>query len=159
MIQHGKKRGLSPTVATVLLISIALILAIIIFIWARGFIGETLLKADEPIENSCEQVIFSAEAFANGGEISLVNQGNIPIYEVAVYKPALFGTSEIDTLSGSGNDNLMLAGTTVTEYIGDDSIEVEDELILTPIILGEDGDERKPYLCDRDLHGIRIEVK
>lgn len=38
------KRGLSPIIATVLLIFLVLILASIVFLWARGFFSEQLEK-------------------------------------------------------------------------------------------------------------------
>ena len=44
-----KKRGLSPVIASVLLILLVLVLASIIFLWARGFIGEQIEKFGEPI--------------------------------------------------------------------------------------------------------------
>jgi len=60
------KKGVSPIIATVLLISIALVLALIIFLWARSFTSEQLQKFDEPVENACENVHFEAEADASG---------------------------------------------------------------------------------------------
>ena len=42
------KRAISPVVATVLLIVLVLILAAIIFLWARGFVGEQVEKFGEP---------------------------------------------------------------------------------------------------------------
>ena len=46
MIKRGKK-GLSPIIATVLLIVITLIIAMIIFLWAKNFIGEKTKKFND----------------------------------------------------------------------------------------------------------------
>ncbi|MBU0761307.1 MAG: hypothetical protein KJ858_06510, partial [Nanoarchaeota archaeon] len=57
-----KRRALSPVIATVLLIAIALVLAVIIFLWARSFIGEGLEKDGRAIDKACENVVFNADA-------------------------------------------------------------------------------------------------
>ena len=44
------KRGLSPVIASVLLIALVLVLASIIFMWARGFISEQIEKFGNPVE-------------------------------------------------------------------------------------------------------------
>ena len=77
MIKRGKK-GLSPIIATVLLIVITLIIAMIIFLWAKNFIGEKTKKFNEPVENACERVSFDAEAFESG-DIDIINRGNVPL--------------------------------------------------------------------------------
>ena len=74
------KRGLSPVIATVLLISIALVLAVIIFLWAKSFVGEAVSKEKYGrIELACADIIFRAEAFATSPgyaqTIDIVNGG------------------------------------------------------------------------------------
>ena len=44
-----EKRGLSPVIATVLLVGIALVLASIVFLWAKNFIGEAVTKEGREI--------------------------------------------------------------------------------------------------------------
>ena len=55
-----KKRGVSPVIATVLLISMVVIIGIIIFLWFRGMVGETVTKFGKNIELACEDVVFDA---------------------------------------------------------------------------------------------------
>jgi flagellin-like protein len=73
------KRGLSPIVATVLLIALAMILAMIIFLWARGWISEQIEKRGVPIESVCESVEIKVDWRMEGSLfINIVNLG--PIY-------------------------------------------------------------------------------
>ncbi len=65
------KKALSQIIATVLLISIGLILSIIIFTWAQSFI----FSLSPPID--CNNVKFRAEI--NNDELNIVNIGSIEI--------------------------------------------------------------------------------
>ena len=84
------KRGVSPVVATVLLIVIVVILGAIIFIWARGFLSESAVKGDRVVESSCNDVKFEVQIVkvvsecSTGSAIDINNIGNIPIYGVKV---------------------------------------------------------------------------
>ena len=71
------KKGLSPVIASVLMILLVLVLAVIIFLWARGFIGEQIEKFGEPIEKTCDSVSFDISR--QGDELEIVNRGNIDI--------------------------------------------------------------------------------
>ena len=54
-----KKRGLSPVVATVLLIAIVIIIGLIVFLWFRGMTEETITKfGTENIRFACDDVYF-----------------------------------------------------------------------------------------------------
>ena len=59
------RRGLSPIIATVLLISLVLVLASIIFLWARAFLPEQIQKFESPIEDACKNVVFDASVSEN----------------------------------------------------------------------------------------------
>ncbi|MBT7706217.1 hypothetical protein HN747_02105 [archaeon] len=98
MKRGNSKRALSPVVASVLLVALVLVLASIIFLWARGFIGEQIEKDDKSISSMCEEVAFSFELIKTPGltgkyEIELVNNGNIPIFKFTIVKK-LAGTEE-----------------------------------------------------------------
>lgn len=98
-IRRVQKRGISPVIATMLLVSIALVLAIIIFLWARAFLTERIQKdmggGPELIESFCKDVNFEAEAFSedksqsyvNGRTfVRIVNRGNVPIHALEIRK-------------------------------------------------------------------------
>ena len=73
-----KKKGLSPVIATTLLILMAVIIALIIFLWVKAFVGEKIQKdvgsGPEAIENFCtaDQLQFSANAvLVNGNTLKI----------------------------------------------------------------------------------------
>lgn len=76
------RRGVSPIIATVLLIGIVITLSGIVYIWARGFVQEGLEKRGEPIERSCDAVQFEADIVSNteGNFLDINNRAEIPIY-------------------------------------------------------------------------------
>lgn len=135
------KKGISPVVATTLLISLVIILGVIIYLWARSVVPEALEKRGEPIERACEQVAFTASY--GGGQLSITNNGDIPIQELEVSRKS-FGASEtITTLS----EGVIKSGES-----RDFSISLEEsgtgEYLIIPIILGETkAGERKTFAC------------
>ena len=73
------KRGVSPVIATVLLVSLVIIIALAVFLWLRDVIPSTVLKFDKRIQFVCDEVGFDAEV--NAGNLSIVNKRNAPIYD------------------------------------------------------------------------------
>ena len=58
---NKNKMGLSPVVATVLLIAMVIIIGIIIFLWFRGFTHESITKFGvRNVELVCGDVNFQA---------------------------------------------------------------------------------------------------
>ncbi len=86
---RNTKKAVSPIITTVLLILIAIILAIIILVWARGFISEKISKfipaqsQDRPINEACDIVLLAA-GVSGDKELSIINQGDIPVYKLGV---------------------------------------------------------------------------
>lgn len=76
------KRGLSPVIASVLLIALVLVLASIIFLWARGFVSEQIEKFGQPVDAICDDVAFDVEKVQEVASLKLeiVNRGNVDIY-------------------------------------------------------------------------------
>ena len=95
---HGtRKRGLSPVIATVLLVMLVLFLAAIVFLWARGFISEQIEKFGRPVEDQCKLVDFDVavvSGIAGQHALEVVNHGNIDIYRLEI-KKTLGGNSEV----------------------------------------------------------------
>lgn len=84
--QMINKKGLSPTISTVLLLALILVLAAIIFLWMRGFVKESILKNGLKAEQLCEQLRFDAYFKVESnldqiivGDLMIVNEGNVPI--------------------------------------------------------------------------------
>ena len=160
------KRGVSPVIATVLLIVLVVILASIIFIWARGFLSEGAIKGDRVVESSCEDVKFevriaqSASQCQNGNDppgffsaIDVNNIGNIPIYGVKVLE---FKESEgsIDIF-----DQSFVAGTIKT---GQSSygclskvVNPGDKFKIIPKLLAENKERKIAYTCP-EKDGVEV---
>ena len=154
-----KKRGLSPVVATALLIAIVVVLALIIFLWARGFISEKNLKFDRAIEFACNDVDFVADYVAvsdlpecNGmGEVGIVNQGDVPIYGMII-KEVGPGIVNINEPFGK----TILKGESQQICLNEVSSSTQ-ALLVVPILLGESGTQRKTYECE-DAFGYPITI-
>ena len=144
-----ERKGVSPIVATVLLISISLVLALIIFLWARGFIKEKTQKFDEPIEFACDDIIFSTEAVLNEGKVYINNKGNVPIYAAEVRKKSLGAIKNVGVL-----DSTLAKGEGGSFDFDFTDISQGDEVIVVPIILGESGEFKKSHVCDEELGEI-----
>ncbi len=142
-----QKRGLSPVIATVLLISMTLVLALIIFIWAKSFIGEQATKFGEPVENSCDEIRFNAEYYSDIGEINVVNKGNIALWGLSIKEKSFGSLTEVKQFEG----NTISVGETGSVSFTTTS----DEIVVVPIILGDTGGDAKAYTCD-DSYGKTI---
>ena len=126
-----KKRGLSPVIATVLLIAMVLVLAIIIFLWARGFLSEQIEKFGQPVETVCDNVDFDVEfRGGQGGTLDIVNRGNVPIHNFEIKKIFKGGNSEIESL-----DFPLDVGESTSESIVLDSSLVQ-KIVIFPRVLG-----------------------
>jgi flagellin-like protein len=135
-----RKKGVSPVVATVLLIAIVIVLAVIIFLWARGFISEKAEKDGSAVEFSCELIDLKIGIF--GDQLEIINRGNVPIYGIDV---KLRGTGEVivNELPGKtvGIGNSLSIDLGFTPSSG-------DEFNVVPIILGETETGKVAHTCD-----------
>ena len=98
MKRLDSKRGLSPIIATVLLIALVMVLASIVFLWARGFVTEQIEKFEQPVENVCSSVDFEVEIIDSefgSDTLEVVNKGNVNIYHLDLKMFDTQGNSEI----------------------------------------------------------------
>lgn len=150
------KRGISPVIATVLLVLIAVIVAGIIFVWAKSFVNEKTTKFEQAIELSCPNINFNAEAFANERKLYVVNKGKVPIYGLEIRKKGLGSVKSI----GKFDKNTIGEGET-SSVTFDPSVIVNagDQLIVVPIIIGTQGGTKKAYTCDETTTGVSVTVQ
>jgi len=135
-----KKRGVSPVITTVLLVLIVLILAVIIFLWARGFMKEQITKFDRPIEEKCGELRFTATL--SGSSLAVSNTGDIPIYKIGIRKSGT-GRADIDYTEVN-----LVSGRTETITIDTTGL---DEISVIPVLLGKnEEDVVKEYSCSKD---------
>jgi flagellin-like protein len=135
------KKAISPVIATVLLISLVVVLASIIFLWARAFIPETIQKFGSPIADSCASVVF--EASYSNGVVTIQNNGNVPIYSIQVGIKKGFSVEYSEVTPAT-----IVTGGTGDYDVSGASIETDDELIIVPVLLGKTSNgELKGYAC------------
>ena len=138
------RKGLSPLIATVILIAISIAIFAIIFGWLRGMVSEQVAKFGTPIDTECEKLVFSAKVL--GSTIYIDNQGNIPISGINL-KMRINGKtvtkSVLKTLDG-----VISPGETDT--IAVDEIASSQKNTITPIIEGKTVKSNKlqRYLCN-----------
>ena len=144
------KKGISPVIATVLLIAMVVAISLIIFIWFRSLMKETVTKFEgENIELACDKVAFDASY--SGGTLYISNTGNVPIYSLNVKTSSGVSheTKNIKDLSSNWPETGLNSG-------GDfsDEITLDGSVTVSPILLGVSGGEEKTYECDINKYGI-----
>lgn len=147
-----KKKGISPVIATALLIAIVIVLAAIIFLWARGFISEKIAKFDEPVDRACARVAFEAGIFND--DLDVNNQGNVPLFGFNIKK---FGTGEI--LINEVVGGVIVAGesTTIDMDQAYSSTGGDDRFLVVPIVLAESESGNVAYTCG-DEFGVGVQI-
>ena len=80
MNQKRGTKGISPLIATVILIGFVVAIAALVFFWGRSYIVETAQKEGElsRIKLQCSEVTFDVVSFDAQG-LTLENKGSIPI--------------------------------------------------------------------------------
>ena len=144
-MKFNEKKGLSPVIATVLLVALAIVLALIVFLWARSFVAESLTKSGEAVELRCKETGFDAEY---DGALKIINRKDIPLYEMNVQKVKAGSVSKGVNLNFDGKQTIA-NGESASVDVGD--VTGSDTLIVTPVILGQnDAGTKKAYTCSSD---------
>ena len=146
-----KRKGVSPVIATVLLIGMVIALALIVFIWTKSFTKETITKFDdENIELACQKVEYQA-SMEQSGNISLSNSGNVPIYDFRVKTfDAGAQTSETMRKDGTGFPKAGLNPGDAA-LVGGFSGE---NIIIIPILLGNSDEGKKTFVCENQEYEL-----
>ncbi len=149
MKKRGKK-GVSPVIATVLLIGLVVTLGVVVFLWFRSFTQEAVTKfGGENIELVCGDVQFEA-GYTSNGDLAISNIGNVPIYSFSVQINSAGGaytTKELGELVSNWpkvglRQGGVFSGNIMEQVVG------ANQLVLIPILRGtiSSGDE-KSYTC------------
>src|SRR3989344_5212754 len=149
------KRSVSPVIATILLIALVVIIALIVFQWMKGFTKEAVTKFDGTnIELVCNDVQFDASYSA--GTLTISNSGNVPIYNFDVKTEYPGGHDTINLKENSDFGERLSQG-----GVFSDSFSIPDsttKIILIPILLGVNKDgEQKTQACD-ERQGKEIQI-
>lgn len=152
------RRGISPVIATVLLVGIVIVIALIVFMWIRGIQKETCTKFDgRNVDLVCGDVDFMADC--TNGNLQISNNGNIPIFslKVKVVKGGSYETFDVATISTWPGIGLNTGGTfsaDISSYIlGAETI------FVTPVLMASCQDEgEKAYTCNENAYSKEIGI-
>jgi len=150
-----RKKGVSPVIATILLIALVFVISMIVFLFMRGLNEESITKfGNENIKLACQRVDF--EASYSGTELAISNLG-IPIYDMNIKldKGDSYETKGLKKdyegwpQSGLGQGDII-------------SIDLSDiaglkKIIITPVLVGKTKEgAKKSYSCDQGLYKNEI---
>ncbi len=150
-----KKRGLSPVVATILLVAMVIIIALIVFLWFRGISEEVITKlGGENIKLVCEDVAFNADYYDN--TLAISNQGSIPIFgmELKVYGSGSHVVKDLRALSEKWPEGGLNEGGTFSDELVIDG----NKIVLIPVLIGDSQKGKKTYICDEKKAGFTINL-
>ena len=151
-ILPNSKKGVSPVIATILLIGMVIVIGLIIFLWLRSLTQEAVTKFDKNVELVCGDVQF--DAGYSGGILTVSNIGNIPIYgiQIKISQDKSYETKDLNTLTGKWPD----AGLNPGKVFSDDLNINAESITLIPILIGSSQSGEKSYACDESRYGQEI---
>jgi flagellin-like protein len=152
-----RKKGVSPVIATILLISLTIVIGIIIFLWFRGMNQEVITKSGgKNVELVCSDVQFDAEYSSSRGELSITNTGNIPIFgfDIKKHEGFSYSTENLRDLSSSWpREGLNQGESKKISITFDAGVE---KITLIPELLGSSDKGTRTFVCNEKQHGYEI---
>ena len=137
------RRGISPIVATIMLVGISIAAFAFIFTYTRGMVGEQTEKFGEPIENWCGKIVYDASI--SGNTIYINNLASVPIYGFNI---------EMSDANGKISVKFARSADGIIDPAESDSITEEisgaTKIKITPVILGKGKNtgKGKIFACD-----------
>ena len=150
-----KNKGLSPVIATVLLITIVIVIALIVFLWVRGMTEEAITKFDDKVNIKlvCEDVSFEA-SYTDGTGLYITNPGSVPIFGMDI---KVVGEGSHETIDLRDNPAWPTTGLNQGGVFSDEAITFSGtEIVLIPVLIGDSESGRKTYVCDESQYGYRL---
>lgn len=151
------KRGLSPVVATALLIAVAVFIGAVILVGFKNAQQETITKyGDTNIALICDEIEFEAKYSSN--ILAISNIGGVDIYNFKVRvsnEGGSYDTYNLSSLAPSWPLNGLDKGDAFSSGI---SIAPDaEQIILIPVLIGDSEEGQKTYLCE-ERHGRMLDV-
>ena len=147
-LKKMESKGISPVIATVILIGIGVVLAGMIFLWANN-----LLINLGPLGLKCDKANFEAGVFCNGNTciIEINNRGTeLRGFVVKSKEESSIIVEETVTATVRITNSLRTGLGKIYEK--------DDILLIVPIIFEESDDGGSTYLCS-DNAGVEIVVE
>ncbi len=139
------KKGISPIIATVLLIVIAIALFLIIFLWVRSFQGERIEKFGVPIENACPNIQLEINFI--GTQLQIENNGNVHVHKIQIFEITNTGTTKLQDVTID-----LRSGETYPNPISITTCWAPDRIKIIPILLGiTEGGAQEEYICENKV--------
>ena len=145
------KKGLSPVIATMLLVAIVIVIGLIIFLWFRGINEEAITKFEGTnIKLVCEEVSF--EASYSEGLLYIINIGNVPIYKIKV-KIQGEGSYSTETIEQGWPYLGLNQGGVYSGTLNNTAGAIK--LFVIPVLVGKSDSGDSSYTCE-ERHGYEI---
>jgi flagellin-like protein len=153
------KKAVSPVIATVLLVSMVVVLAMIVILWFTSLTGEAIVKFDnENVEVICRDKV-GFDASYSGGVLSLVNSGETPIYRIQIKTEGRgeYNTEQLKSTNEGGvwPEKGLNQGKSFSASLDYSSYE---KITIIPVLLGDSEKGWKTHVCDEDLTGYLIKI-
>jgi flagellin-like protein len=156
-MKMANKRGISPVIATVLLVVMVVVIALIVFLWFRNVNKEAITKFDgKNVEIVCGDV--QLDSSYSSGTLFILNGGNVPVYSVKlqIYSDGSHVTNDLQEIENSNwpktglNPGNAFSSSTLS------SLSTAEKAILIPVLAGiTDSGEKKLHTC-ADTYGQEI---
>lgn len=159
-MKKAAKKGVSPVIATILLIAMVVVIALIIFLWFRGLNREAITKFDGTnVEVICGDV--QIEASYSSGAMYVLNRGNVPVYTMKMknYAAGSYDTLDMQEIDSGWPSNGLNPGNAYSSSALSSYVDSSEKTILVPVLIGlsESGDQ-KLFVCqDQYAHELAIE--
>ena len=142
------RKGVSPVIATVLLVAMVVVLALIVFFWFKGLTKEAVTKfGGTNIEIVCNDVSFSSE-YSNG-VLTISNDGNVPIFgmNAKIVKTGSYLTKDIKDLSTEWPQAGLRQGGIFTSGGLDSEFSGASRVVLIPVLVGTSQKGERIHAC------------
>ena len=149
MIKGMKKKGVSPVVATVLLVAMVIIIALIIFLWFKSLTKESITKfGGTNIELVCDDVSLSSDY--TSGVLTASNVGNVPVFglDVKIIKPGSHETKEISGISSNWPSSGLRQGGVFSSNDLSTEFSGATRVVLVPILAGNSDNGERTHICE-----------
>lgn len=144
-----KRKGISPVIATVLLVAMVLVIGLIIFLWFRSITEEAVTKfGGTNIKLVCNDVKFSSSY--SSGILSLSNIGNVPIFgmKLKVSFQGSYQTHDLKDISGNWPSIGLRQGGTFMSQDLSSTISGASEVLVIPVLIGSSERGEQSHVCD-----------
>ena len=129
------KKGVSPVVATVLLITLALVAGTIIIIWGRGVIDEETLKFGGKISDVCQEL--DLDISINGNTLDVSNLGSLAALRSLTLRDDGGDLYECPAIDISPGEAWSYTTTTCGSGVG---VKGDDVEAIIPVLISDEGD-------------------